>query len=1109
MPYIRFSAYSFFICFSILGFSCVVSSCTETKKGISTFKTLSPSQSGISFVNTNLEGASFNILDYLYFYNGGGVASADFNNDGLQDLYFVSNEGENKLYLNKGGLKFQDVTEKAGVAGTGSWKTGVTVVDINGDGYKDIYLCVVADYKGFKGKNQLFINNGNLTFTESAAKYGLDFSGFSTQASFFDYDKDGDLDMMLLTSSVHDTNSYGDSIQRVKPDHNAGDHLFRNDNNSFTDVTQGSGIYSSAIGYGLGMSIGDLNNDGWDDIYISNDFFEEDYYYVNQKNGKFSEQIKSAFGHTSLYSMGNTISDLNKDGYLDVLSTDMLPEEIAPLKSTVADDQLDIYNQQVNAGYHYQYSKNCLQLNVANGRKFIDISLYAGVSATDWTWSPLIQDFDMDGHKDIFFSNGVKKRLNDMDYLKYLNDPNVVTDFKTSRFFDIAKINIMPSGKVHNYLYRAKNNLKFDDVSEFNDMVDTTASSGALAVDLDNDGDLDLVANNLDAPASVYQNLTMDNAKGNKPAYINLSVKYTSLNPDGIGTKLFLRSAKQIDHQEIQTSTGYESTQGNNVTFTFLPGDKPVELMVLWPDNSYQLIKDFKLNKKTLITYRKDQTQTATNLATHISEYLKGPQQFSYLPVKATVLATVQPYETPDFNYYNLLPHTYLPHTPAIAVADINNDGLDDIYIGNIAGGEKYILAGNKIGGFDKKAIDAFTTAKQQGDTDAKWADLNNDNLPDLLVVSANNPLSEAGNKVQPRLYINKGNYQFEYIALPALNSEAGKILIYDFDGDGFKDIFFSAAVSFVDYTNPANASVLLNKGGGNFSAAPKSSFSQLTTIPYITSISSQDIDRDGTADLLVTSEWAPAQIFLNKNKKLVKFSSPLLDDAKGWWQSAMITDLDGDGKADLIAGNWGINNKYNVDASRPLYAYNKDLDDNGRKDLVLSYNYKGKYYPFRPKNALEQELPYLKKEFLSFQKMADKTTDEIFQGKLDVNSRLSANQFNSVFISDVLNARAVSELPYLYQQAPIVGLTQLNKKGDVLLNGNFGGVVPYEGKYDALGLVMAHYDKQSKNLSPPQYWVNPLFNFQQVTGPVPIETASGTSYVIVTYEGKILLVTQ
>lgn len=1079
------------------------------KQQTGVFKLLDPKQTNVTFSNNITETDSLNILDYLYFYNGAGVASADFNNDGLEDIYFISNQETNTLYLNKGNLKFEDITHKSGTSGSGNWKTGVTVVDINNDGFKDIYVSVVSGYKSFSGKNQLYINNGDLTFTDEAAEYGLDFAGLSTQASFFDYDKDGDLDAYLLTHSVHSNDTYGDSTLRFKYNELAGDHLLRNDNNHFSDVTKASGIYGAPIGYGLGISISDFNNDGWDDIYISNDFFEQDYYYINQQNGTFKEKLKEAFGHTSLFSMGNAAGDINMDGNLDLISTDMLPADMKVLKSTINDEPLDIYNLEVKSGFYYQYSRNSLQLNVANGKKFVDIGLYSGISATDWTWSPLIQDVDMDGRKDLFFSNGIKKRLNDMDYLKYLGDPDVMNDFNNDRKFDRNKVDKMPDGRVPNFLFQGDSALKFTDVSAANDMQQPSASSGAIFVDLDNDGDLEIVTNNMDEPASIYQNGKVQADAKNNPLFLTFSVKFKDGNKDGIGTKLFMRSANgNVDHQEIQTSSAFQSSQNNNLLFTFPSGDKPLELLMIWPDNSYQMIREFTPGKKQRIVFDSAAIRPpAAGIASVIHDFISDSSSFDHQNMNAELLADLKISQTPDFNYYSLLPHTYLKHTPAIAIADINNDGFEDVYVGGIAGQEKYLLVSGPDANLSKTSVDAFKQFLDFADAEANWADLDNDGDLDLVVTNAEHPLIDFPKINQNRLFINQGGFKFDYKPLPQVGSLTTKMALIDYNSDGLKDIFLAGAVYFKDYTRNLPSFLLLNGGGGNFKTASPEMFPDLAKISFVRELTVADLNKDGREDLVVSAEWQPIQVFLNDGRKLKKHSLPKLDKMSGWWQSATVADLDQDGKADLIAGNWGLNNKYNVAEGQPLHAYNSDLDKDGKNDLIISYFYKGNHYPFRPKNDLEQELPYLKKEWLSYQKMADKTTAEIFKDRISEKDRLEANTFESLFISDILNNQNTTALPFLYQQSPIISAAPAGKPNQLVVNGNYWGAIPYEGRYDALGLATMEYSVEKKQFLQPRYWINPQFNFSEISLIRKVKAGNQSRWIVLTSEGKLLSV--
>ena len=584
------------------------------------FSMIPATQTGINFENKIADTDTLNILDYLYYYNGGGVAIGDFNNDGLPDIYFTSNQESNKLYLNKGNFKFDDITKTAGVQGKGNWKTGVTVADVNGDGLLDIYVCEVGGYKNFKGRNELFINNGispslteqgtnkpaqttvqsrNVTFTESAQAYGLDIQGFNTQAVFFDYDHDGDLDMFLVNHSVHSSQSYGDTSMRRIKNEAAGDKLFRNDSTAtgrkFVEVTTEAGIYCSVIGYGLNVAVADINNDGWDDIYVSYDFHENDYYYLNNRNGSFAEINREAFGHESRFSMGSAIADMNNDGWQDIITLDMLPADEKTLKSSAGDDPLDIYNFKFSFGYYHQYSRNCLQLNAGGGKNFSDIALYAGVAATDWSWSPLAADFDNDGIKDLFVTNGILHRPNDLDFVKFYSNKSVND---TSRFADIAAINKMPEGKVSNYFFKGTDSLKFVDETTVWGISHPCFSNGAAYADLDNDGDLDIVINNINEPATIYRNNTVQQLANH---FLEIQLKGNGQNKFAVGTKVTIQQKGKIQTGYINATKGFESAALQYIHFG-TGADSIIDKMeVLWPDGKSQIFTNVKCNQRITV----------------------------------------------------------------------------------------------------------------------------------------------------------------------------------------------------------------------------------------------------------------------------------------------------------------------------------------------------------------------------------------------------------------------------------------------------------------------------------------------------------------------------
>lgn len=1018
------------------------------------FRNVPPSETGVDFVNQLEETVDFNIFSYMYFYNGGGVAVGDLNGDGLMDIYFTSNQHPNKLYLNRGNLRFEDISSVAGVEGFNSWTTGVTMADVNGDGLLDIYVSYLGDYLEYKSQNQLFINTGNNpdglpVFEDRAGDYGLNLIGFSTQAVFFDYDLDGDLDMFMLNHSVHNNGTFGPSSLRETSHPLAGDKLLRNDNGNFVEVTASSGIFSSVIGYGLGVVVSDVNLDGYPDIYVGNDFHENDYLYINQGDGTFSNELASSMMHTSHFSMGVDFADINNDGFPELFTLDMLPEDPKILKASAAEDPYDVYNFKLNYGYTHQFARNTLQLNNGNGT-FSEIGMMAGVHATDWSWSTFFGDFDLDGYKDLFVANGILRRSNDLDYINFITDEEIqyrlggnLTDK------ELALTENMPTIKLPNYVFRNNGDLTFSEISEEWGLNVESYSNGAAYADLDNDGDLDIVVNNINDKAFILENRTLSGDAPSGPGFLKIELKGTGKNRFGIGAKALAYTDGKLQILENSPVRGFQSASDYRLNFGVGDDDQVDSLIIVWPDFSFQVMEGIPINQ-TL--------QVRQEEASGKFDYGRFHQQNTLLENVTQAVNIDFKHEENLFNEFTrepLIPHMMSAEGPAAAVGDINGDGLEDVFIGGGKHQPARFFLQNTQGTFQPMVSEALSLDSLREDVSATIADFNNDGFPDLLVVSGGNEFS--GNAIQnsPRLYLNDGRGNFSASSrFPEIYLTGSVVVEGDFDHDGDLDLFIGARTIPWQYGVKASSYLLENDGNGNFRDVTREKAPELLDFGFVKDAQWINLSQGEFPDLVIASEWAPITVLRNEKGELkaLPLEGTGLEHTHGWWNTIIPGDFDGDGKVDFIAGNLGLNSKLKASMEEPVRMYVADFDDNGTQEQILSHYMKGKEYPFHTRDELTKQIPSLKKDHLSYTGFAEADLGNLFaEGTLEKAAVFEAYQMRSLAVMNLGDYRfRIDTLPLEVQASPLKTGYFEASSGLAILGGNFYPVNVQMGRHDA-----------------------------------------------------------
>ncbi len=1029
--------------FSVLA---LLTICCSEKKNQPLFIEQPSTTTSIAFINNVQQSGDNNVLKYPYFFNGGGVAVGDINNDGLSDIYFSGNQVPNRLYLNQGNFKFKDITEKSGVVALQGWKTGVTMADVNQDGWLDIYVCRSAMGDSVLRKNLLFINNGDLTFSERADEYGIADASYSTQAAFFDYDKDGDLDLFVLNHSLPKYAGLNRMLVNYKnqKSNRFGSKLYQNNSGKFSDVSEKAQIVNNVLSFGLGIAISDLNNDGWPDIYLSNDFNEEDYLYINNQNGTFKNVIRDATGHVSLFSMGSDAADINNDGHTDVFTLDMLPESNERIKLSSGDDNYDKYRFLIDAGFHHQTMRNMLQLNNGNGT-FSEIGQLAGISNTDWSWSALFADFDLDGNKDLYISNGYEKDYTNMQFLKFTVDEQLKAK-QTGKQLDVnAILQNMPSIETGNFVFRNKGDLTFEKRTDEWGLNKKFKSNGAAYADLDNDGDLDLVINVINGTACVYQNTLLEHSKKN---FVKIDLRSNNKNQNIIGTKIYCHTKEISQLLEFEPVRGYQSAVYSDLIFGLGVAKLIDSIRIIWPDNKTELIKNCKADS----VLKPSHSNSKTNYV-YPSKAIK-----SYFEKMDIIKWKHEAVDTNDFKTQLLLPKMYSFSGPKMAKGDVNGDGLDDLYLCGAKHQPGALFLQVKDGSFIPHAVKSFEKDKNSQDEDAIFFDADNDHDLDLYVVSGGYLFSSHDPLLQDRLYLNdgEGNFSKSTNSLPIETNAGSCVQSLDIDGDGDLDLFVGSQLIPGQYPIPPKNMLLINNGKGKFKNEIVSNALGLENIGMVCDALSIDVNNDRQIDLIVVGEWMPITVYINDKGKLVDRTRDWFkEDTRGWWNCISAEDMDGDGDIDLITGNYGMNNPFHVSASQPASLVYKDFNSDNQVDPFFCYYINGISYPYASRDEALGQVNFLRPRFPDYTSYANKELHQIFTSQEMAGSKtLKATTLMTTYWENKGGNFESKKIPIQAQFSPVHAITcmDVDHDGDkdIIMGGNETYARVRIGKSDA-----------------------------------------------------------